>query len=92
MVNTDNPNRPDYIRPEVLEAGPDLELIHDLLGGTRQMHDHAALYIPKWKDESDSVWHKRSKIEQLYEGLGRTLSASVGKLFAVPPKLSAPVL
>ena len=92
MVNTDNPNRPDYIRPEVLEAEADLELIHDLLGGTRRMHDHAAIYIPKWKDESDSVWNKRAKCEQLYEGLGRTLSASVGKLFAIPPKLSAPVL
>lgn len=91
-ANTTNTDRPDYVRQEVLDAAPDLYLIHDLLAGTRRMHDNAGMYIPKWKDESDSVWVKRAKCEQLYEGLGRTLSASVGKIFAVPPKLSADVL
>ena len=90
--NVDDPSKPDYVRPEVILAKPDLDLIHDLLGGTRVMHDNAGAYIPKWKDESDTVWLKRAKCEQVYEGLGRTLSAAVGKVFAVPPKLTAPVM
>jgi hypothetical protein len=90
--NTDDPNKPDYVRPEVVAAQADLDLIHDLLAGTRRMHDRAGRYIAKWKDESDTVWLKRAKCEQVYEGLGRTLSASVGKLFAVPPKLNAEVM
>ena len=90
--NTTDPNQPDYVRPEVIAAQPDLALIHDLMAGTRRMHDRAGQYIPKWKDESDTVWHKRAKCEQVYEGFGRTLSAAVGKLFAVPPKLSAEVM
>lgn len=90
--NTTDPSKPDYVRPEVIAAQPDLDLIHDLLAGTRRMHDRAGVYIPKWKDESDTVWLKRAKCEQVYEGLGRTLSAAVGKLFAVPPKLNAEVM
>ena len=89
--NTDDPNRPDYVRPEVVAAAPDLQLIHDLLSGTRRMHERAGQYIPKWRDESDSVWLKRAKCEQVYEGLGRTLSASVGKIFASVPAFTAPV-
>ena len=87
-ANTTDPSKPDYVRPEVIVAQPDLELIHDLLEGTRRMHDRAGKYIPKWKDENDTVWHKRAKCEQLFEGFTRTLSAAVGKMFAIPPKLT----
>lgn len=90
--NTSDPSRPDYVRPEVIAARPDLDLIHDLLAGTRRMHGEAGKYVPKWKDESDTVWRKRATCEQVYEGLGRTLSASVGKLFATAPTLTAPAM
>jgi hypothetical protein len=92
FANTDDPTKPDYTRPEVVAAQADLDLIHDLLAGTRRMFDRAGRYIPKWKDESDTVWLKRAKCEQVYEGLGRTLSASVGKLFQAPPQLTAEVM
>ena len=79
-----DPALPDYVRAELRKALPDLKLMADLLAGTRAMHDSAEDYIRKWRDEDLSVYRIRSKSEQLFEGLSRTLSASVGMLFAKP--------
>lgn len=78
---------PDYLRPEVVAAEPDLALIHDLLGGTRRMRCEAQgrQYIVQWPDEKPETYAKRVKAATVYEGLGRTRSAAVGKLFAKPP-------
>ena len=82
-------NRPDYVHPALKAVLPDLELVDDLIAGTRRMWKRApeAGYIRKWKDEAPEVYAIRSKSETLYEGLGRTRSAATGMLFAKPPKL-----
>ena len=86
-MNTSDPTQPDYVREEVRAALPDLQLIADLLAGTRAMHRSAAEYIKKWEAEDITVWARRALTEQVYEGFGRTISASVGKLFAAPPQV-----
>jgi hypothetical protein len=88
--NTNDPTRPDYLREEVELARPDLDLIHDLLAGTRRIHAVAKArgYLRQWTDEKDAVYEIRSRMEQVYEGLGRTLSASTGMLFATPPVIT----
>lgn len=89
VTQREDTSLPNYVRPEVSEAEKDLQLIDDLLAGTRRMWSQAQArgYIRKWKDEKDDVYRIRSQSEVLYDGLGRTLSAAVGMLFAKPPKL-----
>lgn len=89
MTNTPtkDPGKPDYTRAEVTAVAEDLTLVADLLAGTRRMWDKASTYIRKWKDEDDEVYKIRSKSETVFEGLGRTLSAATGMLFAKAPNL-----
>lgn len=88
--NTNDPTRPDYIRPEVVAAGEDLLLIQHLLAGPRAMWEESTTYIPKWTDEKPEVYKIRRLCEPLEDLLGRTLSASVGKIFAKPPQMTFP--
>lgn len=89
MSQTQDASRPDYVRPELSEALPDLRLIEDLLAGTRRMWAMAKKrgYIRQWKDEDEAVYKIRKESETVHEGLGRTLSASTGMLFAKPPQI-----
>lgn len=87
-MNTTDPTRPDWVRPEAVDAAKDLKLMHDLLGGTRRMHDESKDYIRKWKHEDLDVYNMRRKIEELFEGTGRTLSAAVGMIYAQPPTIT----
>lgn len=89
-INTQDPSRPDFLRAEVVAARRDLTLIHHLLEGTRAMHAHYAEYVKAWPKEESATHYKRGTSEQLYEGLSRTVSAAVGKIFAKPPKLEYP--
>lgn len=79
---------PSTPRLEYLLAAPDTALIRDELAGTRAMHASARAkdYIPKYRAEKPESYKHRSTIAKFYGGLGRTLSASVGMLFAKPPK------
>lgn len=86
-TKTNDPQLPNYQRPEFVATQPDLDLVHDLLAGTRRMWERASTYIRKWTDEDVNVYGIRSKVETLFEGLGRTLSAAVGMLFAKPPQI-----
>lgn len=86
-TTTKKANQPDYQMPVLEEVLPDLTLLDDLLAGTRRMHKQNTKYIRKWSDEDQAVYAIRSKCEQLFEGLSRTLSAAVGMLFARPPAL-----
>ena len=86
-LNTNNAARPDYVRPEVVEAAVDLALIHDLLDGPQAMWASSTTYIRKWTDEDKEVYKIRRLCEPCEGLFGRTLSASVGKLFAKPPKM-----
>lgn len=80
-------NLPTYVRPELEARQKDLALMADLLAGTRQMHAKARAYIRKWADENENVYAIRSTCEQVFEGLGRTLSAAVGMMFSHPPEI-----
>lgn len=86
--NTDDPTLPSWTRPEVVATAKDLDLVHDLIEGTRRMHQRSKLYIRQWADEDDKVYDIRRKSENVFEGLGRTLSAAVGMLFAKPPQIT----
>jgi hypothetical protein len=77
---------PSARRPEAQDALPDLDLIRDLTLGTRQMHLEAGRYVRKWSAEDPNVWAVRATCEQLYEGFSRIVSASVGMVFAKPPR------
>lgn len=81
-------NLPTYVRPELAERLADLALMGDLLAGTRRMWGKASTYIRKWADEHENVFAIRSRCEQVYEGLGRTLSAAVGMMFAREPEIT----
>jgi len=82
-----DPKLPNYRRPEHVKTEPDLKLIQDELGGTRAMHEASSLYIRKWAAEKTPNYNIRRKCETFFEGLGRTLSAAVGMLFARPPEV-----
>jgi len=81
-------NLPTYVRPELTDRLLDLTLMEDLLAGTRRMWRKARLYIRIWADEDEDVYKIRSRCEQVFEGLGRTLSAAVGMLFSRPPEIT----
>lgn len=90
-VATNDPSKPNYERPEVVTAKPLQHLIRDLLGGTETMHARHHRYIHKWTDEAPETYRFRAQCEQVYEGLGRTISAAIGMLFQVAPVLTFPV-
>jgi len=91
---TSDPNLPSFVRPEAIQSAVDLQLVHDLLAGSRTMWQKASSgsggvpYIFKWKSEAPSTFEIRSRCETLFEGLGRTLSACTGMLFAKPPQVT----
>jgi len=85
--NTNDPSKPDFLRADVVAAAPDLALIRSLLAGPRAMWDESTTYIRKWTDEDRKVYDIRRLCEPCTDLFGRTLSASVGKLFAKPPTI-----
>jgi hypothetical protein len=91
---TNDPALPSYTRAEALAIKPDLDLMDDLLAGSRRMWAKAKIgtggipYVFKWTKESADTYKLRSQCETLFEGTGRTLSSSVGMLFAKPPQLT----
>lgn len=89
-VATNDPAKPNYERPEVVAAKPLQHLVRDLLGGTETMHARHASYVHKWSDEAPETYRFRATCEQVYEGLGRTISAAIGMLFATAPALTFP--
>ncbi len=76
---------PSTPRAEYVAVALDLQLVRDLLGGTRVMHRRYASYIPKFDSEPAPRWKLRATVATVYGGLARALSASVGMLFAKPP-------
>ena len=88
MPRTPAKDRPSTPHPEYVAAAPDVLLIRDLLAGTRTMQANRELYIPKYEREQAKAYKRRATAAKVYGGLGRTLSASVGMLFAKPPHRS----
>jgi hypothetical protein len=87
-MTTTKENLPSTPRAEYVAAAPDVALIRDLLAGTRRMWHQHTVYIPKYKAEKPASYKTRATLAKVYGGLGRTLSASVGMLFARPPARS----
>ena len=87
MANLSEPDKPNYTRPEAQAVRPDLDLISDLLAGTRRMWEKSRerRYIRKWSDEKPEVYELRRQCESVFEGLARVLSAAVGMLWAKMP-------
>jgi hypothetical protein len=79
-------NRPSTPRAEYSAAEADIVLIRDELAGTRRMHEQHSVYITKYKAEKGPSFKARAMGAKFYGGLGRTLSASIGLLFAKPPE------
>src|ERR1035437_3854819 len=83
---------PNFVRKEARDVAPDLQMIDDLLAGSRTMWDKADTgsgvgsegipYIFRWEKEKPRVYQIRSKCESVFDALGRTLSAAVGLLFS----------
>ena len=88
LGNVTDPSLPDYRRPESADILPELDLMTDLLSGTRRMHEQADRYVRRWSAELPEVYRIRSRCETLYGGFSRVLDASVGMMFAKPPVLS----
>ena len=84
-THENDPKLPNYRRPEVIAAEPDLTLMRDVLAGTRRMWDRSAEYIRKWADEKVGHYNIRRVAETFFEGTGRVLSAAVGMLFSKAP-------
>ncbi len=85
---TDNAkDLPSTPRAEYEQAAPDITLIRTLLGGTRPAHTAYSALISKYSAETPESFQRRATSTKLYGGLARTLSASVGMLFAKPPEL-----
>lgn len=90
MANTTKPTLPNYVCPERVALDADLQLIDDLLGGSRAMWAASAKrhYIRKWSDEDQSVYDMRRQCETLFGGFERTLAAAAGMLFRTPPAIT----
>lgn len=87
-------NLPNFTRSEVTQVSTDLQVVEDLLAGTRTMWEKSQTgaggvpYIFKWQKEDPKVYDIRRKCETVFEGLGRTLNAAVGMLFATAPRVT----
>jgi hypothetical protein len=88
MADQSQYDRPSTPCAAYVQAAPDIMLIRDLLGGTRCMHEQFKVYIPKYKAEKPDAYKRRATSATVYGGLGRTLSAANGMLFAKPPEKS----
>lgn len=77
---------PSTPRLEYVLAAPDVQLIRDLLGGTRVMQLKHRTYISKYPSEPQQRFKTRAQTATVYGGLSRALSAATGMLFAEPPE------
>ena len=68
--------------PSWQELAPDLELIHDLMGGTRQMRSAGLRWLPKEHSETWEAWRARLNRSVLFNGLARTVAALSGRPFS----------
>lgn len=59
----------------------DLDMIHDLMGGTRQMRQAGLRWLPKEYSETWEAWRARLNRSVLFNGLARTIAALSGRPF-----------
>lgn len=81
---TTDDTKPHFARAEYVEAIEDLDIIDDVLGGTRAMHKASKKYIKKWEKESTPIYDFRRTCEKFFEGTKFTLKSTIGMLFRKP--------
>lgn len=90
-LSTPREDLPSTPRKEYEAAAPDVKLGRDLMAGTRRMQDEARAsgYVPVYPSEKLDTdrYTRRVKAAKVYGGLSRTVSASVGMMFAKAPEL-----
>ena len=59
---------------------PDLELIHDLIGGTARMRRAGLRWLPREQAESWEAWHQRLNRSVLFNGMSRCIKAMCGHI------------
>lgn len=74
--------------PQWQALAPDWELVHDLMGGTRQMRAAGLRWLPKENSESWDAWRARLNRSVLFNGFARTVAALAGRPFADSVKLA----
>ena len=70
------------------EMAPELDLLADLMGGTRRMRAAGARWLPRETAESWTAWRARLNRSILFNGLSRTVQTLVGRPFAKPVQLN----
>jgi hypothetical protein len=68
--------------PSWKALAPDLEMIHDLMGGTRRMRSAGLRWLPKEHSEAWEAWRVRLNRSVLFNGLARTVAALSGRPFS----------
>ena len=72
----------DIARPhdDRAKMRPDLELIHDLMGGTGRMRRAGLRWLPRESAESWEAWQHRLNRSVLFNGMSREMGRHVAKL------------
>lgn len=86
MTTTAN-DTPDTKRREVQALAPVWKEARDVYAGTRALKANATDYLPKHPRERDGDYERRVKWAVLFNAYKRTIGATVGLIFARPPKL-----
>jgi len=67
--------------PRWKSMSADLDMIHDVMGGTRQMRQAGLRWLPKEHSETWEAWRARLNRSVLFNGLARTIAALSGRPF-----------
>lgn len=68
------------VAPKWRQLADELDLIHDLLGGTGAMRRAGLKWLPKEQAETWEAWRQRLNRSVLFNGLNRSLDAMVGQI------------
>src|SRR6185437_937994 len=81
-------SKPDYQRPEYVDASWARNLCRALAEGTSSVRALGKEALPKWPAEKDEHYRIRASIAQVARYYQRTVEASVGMICATPPALA----
>jgi hypothetical protein len=78
-------DRPDWRRPEYDALAPKRQRSRDLVAGTDAVQAAGQTYLPKWRGEDGEDYAVRQTLTEVFGAYPRTVTASVGMVFATPP-------
>ena len=73
---------------DFVQMSSDLQMITDLLGGTKPMREASTRYLPMWEAESITDYNNRLQRTFLFDGLRKNLRTIVAKPFSRPVQFS----